>query len=220
MAARSYAQSCSMAIFLDELGGRWSLLLVRELMLGPRRFKQLLDGLHGIGPNLLTERLGQLQELDVIRKAEEHDDAKSGTYVLTNKGKELEPILLAMVRWSLKNIPAKDSEKKRKRDELLMVAFRACFRPSSDCQQQEDYEFRIGDTNFVLSINDQNVTSFLGLSNNPAFIFISSSEAFENLINGELALEGAEASGEIKVIGEREAYQRWLSMFTLDSYPI
>ncbi len=220
MAARSYAQSCSMAIFLDELGGRWSLLLVRELMLGPRQFKQLLDGLRGIGPNLLTERLIQLQELDVVRKAKEGDEAKSGAYILTDIGRELEPILLAMVRWSIKNIPLKDNENKRKRDELLMIAFKACFRPPSNYLLEEEFEFRIGETNFVLFINSRSVKTYLGHSNNPAFIFLSSSDVFGQLVNGELELDKAEESGLLKVIGERDAYQRWLNMFTLEPYPL
>ena len=219
VATRSYSQSCSIAIFLDELGGRWSLLLVRELMLGPRRFKQLLDGLEGIGPNLLTERLSQLQDLNIIQKANREEGVKSGTYILTEAGKELEPILLAMVRWSLKNIPS-DDIKRRRRDELLMIAFRACFRPSKDHAFTEEFEFRIGQTNFVLMVDKMQVTSTLGQSTKPAFVFISDSDTFARMVNGDLTMASAEAENLLTVIGDRAAYQRWQSMFTLASCPL
>ncbi|TDF34628.1 transcriptional regulator [Alteromonadaceae bacterium M269] len=217
MAARSYSQSCSMAIFLDHLGERWSLLLVRELMLGPRRFKQLLEGLRGIGPNLLTQRLSQLQEMGVVRKA---DEENPNSYVLTDAGKELEPILLAMARWSLKNIPSDDVQGRLNRDELLVIAFRACFRPPSGNQLNEEYEFRIGQTNFVLVIKQESVTSYLGQSNDPAFIFIATSDTFNRLVKGEIDMETAETTKALKIIGEREAFERWQAMFSLDAYSI
>lgn len=215
MAGRSYAQSCSVAIFLDELGGRWSLLLVRELVLGPRRFSQLLDDLRGIGPNLLAERLAQLQKLEIVKKAHADDGAKSGMYILTEKGRELEPILLGMARWSLKNIPQDDVERRR-RDELLVIAFRACFLPDPNNQLVEEFEFRIGDANFVLFIDGQKLTSRLGQSSDPAFVFIASSDTFDQIFKGDVDIVQMEKTGAVKIVGDRSAYDRWQGMFTLD----
>ncbi|MGB7205641.1 MAG: helix-turn-helix domain-containing protein, partial [Anderseniella sp.] len=179
-----------------------------------RKFGQLLEGLRGIGPNLLSDRLSQFQELGIIQKQNENEHKGSGHYILTESGKGLEPILLDIVRWSLTHLPNESSGKIR-RDELLVVAFRACFVPCSTSQFDEEYEFRIGQVSFVVKINGQKLTSHLGQSNNPAFVFITDSETFDQIFHGDRQLQLAEKSGELKIIGNRKAYSRWQNMLVL-----
>ena len=87
---RSYGQYCTLAKTLDVVGGRWTLLVVRELLGGPRRFGDLMDGLPGIGTNLLSERLRELQEAGVIEKRVLPPPAGSTVYELTARGQALE----------------------------------------------------------------------------------------------------------------------------------
>lgn len=207
MATRSYSQSCSIANFLDALGKRWTLLIVRDLLIGPRRFKQLLEGLPGIGANLLTQRLKELQALGIVTRAE---DAQH--YVLTASGQQLEPVILSMARWSLLHLVV-DNQEKLNRDELLVVAFRAAFNPPSANSLNESYEFRIGETHFVLEVEDGHLRSYLGSHAQPAFILTTDSDSFAEIVGGELTMDRAESTQRLQILGNRSAYNRWLHMW-------
>lgn len=100
---RSYAQACAIARALDVVGERWTLLLVRELLFGPRRFGELLEALFGIGPNLLSTRLKALSEEGLIRRVALRGDPRGGPtgYELTDAGRALEPVLLGLARWEV-----------------------------------------------------------------------------------------------------------------------
>src|SRR5215211_4757632 len=101
MNRRSYGQYCAMARALDVLGDRWTLLIVRELLTGPKRFKDLLEGLPGIGTNLLAGRLKDLAGAGVLRRTTLPPPAGSSVYELTERGRELEPVLMGLARWGL-----------------------------------------------------------------------------------------------------------------------
>lgn len=96
---RSYRQYCGIARALDVVGERWTLLVIRELMTGPKRFKDLLDGLPGIGTNLLTARLKQLEEDGLLRRTILPPPAKVPAYELTPLGQRLEPVLSTPGDW-------------------------------------------------------------------------------------------------------------------------
>src|SRR5437762_7857993 len=101
MTQRSYGQFEGLARALDVVGERWTLLLIRELLLGPRRYTDLLDGLPGIGTNLLARRLRQLEAAGVVRKSRTPPPSPSAVYELTDRGRELEPALLVLARWGM-----------------------------------------------------------------------------------------------------------------------
>jgi DNA-binding HxlR family transcriptional regulator len=92
---RSYGQYCTVARALDVVGERWTLLLVRELSTGPKRFKDLLEGLPGIGTNLLAARLKKLEGEGIVRRATLPPPAGSNVYELTDLGGSLEPVIVA-----------------------------------------------------------------------------------------------------------------------------
>src|SRR5438270_8716701 len=96
---RSYDQYCAVARGLDVIGDRWTLLLVRDLLLGPKRYKDLLEGLPGIGTNLLAARLKELEAAGIVRRGVLPPPAGSSVYELTDKGQALEPAILALGRW-------------------------------------------------------------------------------------------------------------------------
>src|SRR5918999_5672535 len=101
MAKRNYDQYCPAARSLDVLGERWTLLVVRDLLLGPRRYTDLLEGLPGIGPNVLAERLRHLQGAGVVRRTTLPPPAASTVYELTELGEALRPVVRELTRWGL-----------------------------------------------------------------------------------------------------------------------
>lgn len=212
MSSRNYGQACSVAHFLDHLGNRWTLLIIRDLLIGPRRFKDLLEGLPGIGPNLLTSRLGELAEAGIIEKNRD-PGSKASVYVLTQKGWDLEPVVLAMARWSLQ-YPSWDSARKLRRPDLLVVAFRAAFQAERATGLNESYELRIGDVIFYARIDDGQLETGLGPADQPAMIFITDGDTFDQIVNGEIDEKTARDRGVLKIVGDKQAYLRFLDQFS------
>lgn len=101
MPRRRYAQACSVADALDRIGERWSLLIVRELLLGPLRFSDLARAVGGAPSDVLTRRLRDLEADGIVRRVELGPPAAATAYELTELGRELEEPLLALGRWGL-----------------------------------------------------------------------------------------------------------------------
>lgn len=102
MKKRAYKQSCALALASDLLGERWTLLIFRELLIQPCRFKQLNLWLEGMGTNLLTSRLKELEMAELVEKQNSLD--KRSAYQLTGKGLTAEPLVLAFIRWGLNHL--------------------------------------------------------------------------------------------------------------------
>lgn len=212
MASRNYGQACSVAHFLDHLGSRWYLLIIRDLLIGPRRFTQLLEGLPGIGANRLTNRLVELQELNIVQKIEDAH-ANAMVYELTESGQDLEPVILSMARWGLRYLRA-GSRDEISRPDLLVVAFRAAFNPDHAKGIHEVYEFRIDETIFFVEVDDGKIRSGLGAAENAAFAFITDGETFDAIVGGGLSPADAESQGALEIIGDHSAFDRCLRMFS------
>lgn len=103
MGKRSYKQNCALARASDVIGERWTLLLVRDLLISPRRFNQLLASQKGMGTNLLASRLKDLEAADIVERRA--GEAGAQFYALTERGRALEPAVLALVRWGLTHGP-------------------------------------------------------------------------------------------------------------------
>lgn len=105
MSARSYQQYCGLAVALDVLGERWTMLVLRELALGPKRYRDLIDALPGIGTNLLATRLKTLEAADVIRRTTLPPPAGVHVYELTARGDQLRPAIEGLALWGLQLLP-------------------------------------------------------------------------------------------------------------------
>jgi DNA-binding HxlR family transcriptional regulator len=99
VANRTYHDRCGIARALDAVGDRWALLVVRELLLGPKRFTDLRTGLPRVSPDVLAQRLRELEEDGIVRRDHLPPPAASHVYELTERGRELEPVILALGRW-------------------------------------------------------------------------------------------------------------------------
>ena len=128
MAARGYGQYCGLATAAELVTDRWALLIIRDLLVGPRRYTDLKQGLPRIPTNILSARLKQLQKGGVIRRVAL---APSGTvYELTDYGRELEPIMLALGRWGFRSMGDPKQDDVVTADSLT-IALRTAFRPQS-----------------------------------------------------------------------------------------
>jgi DNA-binding HxlR family transcriptional regulator len=164
MAKRSYRQNCALAQASDVIGERWSLLLVRDLLVGPRRFNELSRSLKGIGSNLLAARLKELEAAGIIER--QASDAGGHLYALTEVGLALEPVLLALVRWGLSYGPGNQAGFHHQ-DDWDLVALKALFQPDRVSELSVSVQFRTGEFAAWMAIDDQQVTMGLGETPEP-----------------------------------------------------
>lgn len=147
MTERSYRQYCPIAHALDLVGDRWTLLVVRDLFLGPKRFTDLREGLPGIGTNVLTDRLKGLERAGVIRRRTLPPPAASAVYELTERGRELEGPVVALARWGDGSLGSRSPEQ-RVSAESVMLALRAAFMGAAERGASGSYEARFAETGF------------------------------------------------------------------------
>lgn len=212
MSPRSYNQYCALARALDVVGERWTLLLVRELLLGPRRYKDLLRGLPGIGTNLLADRLKNLERLGIVRRRVLPAPAGSTVYELTDSGRGLEAAVFALGRWG-----ARFLEPRRESDATdpawFFVSIRATFRPDAAAELRESYEFRIDGEPFHASVDHGRVRTSQGPADDPDVIVTTDLESFVGLLSQELSPREGLAGGRIRVEGDESALDRFVEMF-------
>jgi DNA-binding HxlR family transcriptional regulator/putative sterol carrier protein len=197
---------------LDRLGDRWTLLLVRELLLGPKRFKDLEAGLPGIASNLLSGRLKQLERDGIIRHTRLPSPADVPVYELTEAGRELEPVILSLARWGMRHLPPARPED-LKRPEWMLLSLRARFRPDQATGVRETYEFRIDDEIYHARVEDDRVTTRRGTAADPDLVLITDADTLFELASETLELETAMAEGRLKLEGDPEAFERMGRIF-------
>jgi DNA-binding HxlR family transcriptional regulator/putative sterol carrier protein len=214
MSKRSYNQYCAVARALDIVGERWTLLIVRELLTGPKRFKDLLEGLPGIGTNLLTARLKDLEGYGVVHRVTLPPPAASKVYELTELGRSLEPVIAALGGWGLEFLGTPDREDDL-RPAWAVVAMRSALKQEAARGLQETYEFRIDEEAFHLRVKDGEVEALQGPAVDPDLVVWGCTQAFLALVAGRLEPAEALKSGEIRIEGEPETLARCIEIFGL-----
>jgi DNA-binding HxlR family transcriptional regulator len=150
--SRSYDQFCGVARALDLVGERWALLVVRDLLLGPKRFTDLRRGLPGIGTNVLAARLQELERNGVVERRTLPPPAASTVYELTEYGRKLEGPLLALGRWGALSMGERQP-RQTLRSEWLAVALKAFFRPQAAADLEAEIELRFEDGTFLARVD-------------------------------------------------------------------
>jgi DNA-binding HxlR family transcriptional regulator len=205
---RSYGQHCTVARALDVVGERWTLLVVRELSTGPKRFKDLLGGLPGIGTNLLAGRLKALEWEGIVRRATLPPPAGSNVYELTALGKELEPVILALSRWGARLLKA-PGEADEVRAGWTAVALRSALVEGDPGSHAGTYGFRIDGEAFHVRVADgeggKRVEARQGSAPDSGTVVVGDSQTLLAVASGKVSLDEALASGALLVEGEREA---------------
>jgi DNA-binding HxlR family transcriptional regulator len=205
---RSYDQYCAVARGLDVIGDRWTLLLVRDLLLGPKRYKDLLDGLPGIGTNLLADRLHELEGAGLIERTVLPPPAGSTVYQLTEAGEALEPAMVALGRWGARFLGAP-----KKTDVMVprayFVAMRGVFNPDVAAGVTETYEVRIADLVFEVRVAGGRLTTSEGRARTPDVILTMDVETLNALMFQLITPAAALAKGRVKIDkGDQKGLER------------
>ena len=163
---KSYQQHCGLARALDVVGGRWTLLIVRELLLGPRRYSELLENLHGMTTNLLASRLKAMRDDGLIEKSEQ-------AYRLTDRGRELEAVVLALGAWGQ---PLLSTRKKghRRNVDWAMVSLKRRYDRSLNCC----VEIRVENKLYTLNCCPEKLDVTIGRAAAPELLVTLTEEEF------------------------------------------
>jgi DNA-binding HxlR family transcriptional regulator/putative sterol carrier protein len=210
---RTYCDGCAAAHALDLVGERWALLVVRELLLGPKRFADLRAGLPNASPDVLSRRLRELERAGVVRRRKLPPPAASKVYELTEWGKELEPVIIRLGRWGARS-PSRPRDAGLSVDSLIL-SFRTMFDPYAAEGLSVSYELRLGEDRFRAVVDDGRFEIVRGSAERPDAIIETDVGTLVALVYDGRPLAEALRSGDIKVKGDESAVERFLKLFPL-----
>ena len=213
MDRRSYNQFCATARTLDVIGERWTLLIVRELITGPKRYKDLLESLPGIGTSLLAARLKHLERSELIRHVELPPPAGSKVYELTEAGRDLEPTVMAIARWGLRWVLTTPEPGDVFRPGWAVLAMQAAYDEDAATGVEETYEFRVGEEIFHARVHAGGVRARHGPAHEPDLVIRVAQDAFIDLAAGRATIAQAAKQGWIDADGSRAALNHCSAIF-------
>jgi DNA-binding HxlR family transcriptional regulator len=203
---RTYGDSCAAAHALDLVGERWALLVVRELLLGPKRFSDLRVGMPGVSANVLSQRLRELEDVGVLRRHWLEPPAGSWVYELTDWGTDLEPVLTQLGKWGGRS-PLLDRDAPRSLDSL-MLSQRARFSPAAAGGLQADYVLRVDQRRFSVHVADGRLEVERGDTQSPDATLETDAVTFEAVLTKKIGLAKAIRSGRLVLTGDTTAVER------------
>ncbi|MYZ48521.1 winged helix-turn-helix transcriptional regulator [Propylenella binzhouense] len=210
---RRYEDACAAAHALDLVGERWALLVMRELMLGPRRFSDLRASLPGISANVLTQRLEGLEAAGVLLRRRLPPPAGSQVYELTEWGYEAEPILQALGRWAARS-PSHDPTRPISSASLLL-SLRTMLDPARAEGLDARIGLRLGAEAFLAHVVDGGLTYETADLAAADVVFAGTAPIIAAAIYGGQPIAALEAAGLLAVSGDRALAERFLTLFPL-----
>ena len=217
MSRRSYGQYCGVAYALELVGERWALLVVRDLILGPKRFTDLRRGLPRIPSNVLSARLKELEQAGIIRRRLLPRPSTGIVYELTECGRELEDIVLRLGLWGASKLGEPRLEDTVNADSLVL-ALRATFRAEAARELQASYELRLGE----IVIHARIDKGALEVGEGPladADLVLETDLTIRALMSGELSPGEAVKSGKVRLTGKTELLERFVEVFRIPPAP-
>jgi DNA-binding HxlR family transcriptional regulator len=217
MSTRTYGQYCGLARALELVGERWALLVVRDLILGPKRFTDLRRGLPRIPSNVLSGRLTELEQAGVVRRRLLPRPASGVVYELTEYGSELEEIVLRLGLWGARSLGEARPDDVVTADSLLL-ALRATFRPGAARGLRASYELRLGEIVLHARVDK----GALEVAEGPladADLTLETDLTLRALMSGELSPGEAVQAGKVRLAGDLELLERFVEIFCIPSAP-
>jgi DNA-binding HxlR family transcriptional regulator/putative sterol carrier protein len=209
---RTYNQLCPLARSLDILGERWTLLIVRNLLVGPQRYTDLLEGLPGIGTNLLSARLKDLETEGLVARRMLAPPAASIVYELTELGWGLEEPVVALGRWGMWTL-RKKAFNPEFRSLWAVGGLRAVFRPNAATGVHETYELRIGDEVFHARVDDSALVIGHGEAQAPDLVMSCDEDTWRAISSLEITPADAAANGRLRFDGSPAALAHFARVF-------
>ncbi|GAA0458498.1 winged helix-turn-helix transcriptional regulator [Actinoplanes capillaceus] len=200
--SRSYKEGCPVSHALDLVGERWALLVVRELMLGPKRFSDLRDGLCGASTNILTRRLRDLEEIGVLKRQRAGVPVSTTVYELTEWGRSLEPVLFALGNWAVMS-PFWDVQAPSTVDSLLLSlrSQAAVFFPGG-MPVVGTCDMRVGLDRFLLRFDEAGLSIVRAAAPDTDARVVMDAATLKSLVNRDETLDDAIAAGRVTLTGE------------------
>jgi DNA-binding HxlR family transcriptional regulator len=212
---RSYDQYCPVARALDVLGERWTLLVVRDLLMGPKRYTDLRDGLPGIASDLLTARLRTLESAGFVTRRELPRPAPATVYELTDAGRRPASAILALGRVGL-GLLGEPTSTDDVRPEPLALSLRLAFRPEAASNLEETYNLVIDGEPFNVAVANATGDVHPGAAPDAALSLTCAGRTLVSLLRAETTADEALADNDVELSGDRSALDRFLAAF---AYP-
>lgn len=211
---RSYGEACRFAHALDVVGERWGLMVVRELLLGPKRFTDLREGLPRASTNILAERLRELEERGVVRRRKLPPPYGASVYELTEWGRELEPVVTQLGAWGARSPFPPDSHQIG--TDSIVLALRSLFDAEAAEGIESSCELRLGEERFLVTVAGGELELRRDLDGGGSRGAIETDPAtLAAVLTGELPLDDAIASGAVAIEGGKRAIARFLRLFPM-----
>jgi DNA-binding HxlR family transcriptional regulator/putative sterol carrier protein len=218
MKTRSYGKYCGIAHALELVGERWALVLVSDLIRGPKRFSELQRGQPRIPSNVLSARLKELEDAGVVRRRVLPRPASGVGYELTEYGRELEDVVLQLGAWGAKSMSEPRPDDVATVDSVYL-ALRGTFRPEAARGQHASYELRIGDIVVHARVDD----GALEVDEGPlaeADLVLETNLSLHPLLTGELSPAEAIESGRVQITGKRKLFEQFVQVFHIPPLPV
>jgi DNA-binding HxlR family transcriptional regulator/putative sterol carrier protein len=211
MAKRAYGQFCGLVRALEIVGERWALVIVRDLLVSPKRFSDLRRGLPRIPTNILSARLKELEQAGIVHRRVLPRPSGSVVYELTEYGNELEDIVLRLGRWGARLLTKPGPEEIVTADSMIM-AMRSIFRPKAARGLDVSYELRLGEIIIHMIVNNGRLKVAEGALPD-ADLVIKTGPAIKALIAGEVSPADAIANGTVRLSGDSRLLSRFADTF-------
>ena len=199
---RTYGDRCGVARALDVVGERWALLIVRELVLGPKRFSDLRGGLPRVAPDVLSQRLRELEGAGVLRRTTLPPPSGARVYELTEWGQELEPLVIGLGRWGSR-APFPGGEAELGTD-AFVIALKTLFQPGGFAGV---VDLRLGDDRFALTVRGGKLDARRGSAEDPDLAILADPGPFA------AAMWHGGPLDHVELLGDVELFDRFRALF-------
>ena len=206
--ARTYGEHCAVARALDVVGERWALLVVRELLLGPKRFTDLRAGLPNAKPSVVSHRLRELEDAGVVRRRKLAPPASAWVYELTGDGRDLEPVVRALGDWGAR-VPTRPDAVHG--SDSIVLALEARF-DAEAADANGSYELRLGADRYGIDISEAGISARRGEPETPDVLIETDPETLGGMLLGDRGLD--RALSDMRIEGDRALAERFLALYT------
>jgi DNA-binding HxlR family transcriptional regulator len=210
---RWYEDACGTALALELVGERWSLLIMRELMFGGRRFSELRTGLPGISANVLTERLARMERVCIVQRRKLPPPASVQVYELTPWGYEAEVVLQNLGRWATRS-PLHDPTLPLSAASIMM-SFRTMYSRERANGEAAAIGFRFGEEGFVVEVGSDGILVRRADPVGPALTVSTDPMSLASVVYGGRPIADVEAAGDLTLAGDRALFDRFITWFPL-----
>jgi DNA-binding HxlR family transcriptional regulator len=214
---RWYQDACGTALAMDLVGERWALLIIRELLLGPRRFGEIRGALVGLSANILTQRLEGLEKSGILERRQLPSPSNAQVYALTKWGQAAEEPIFALSRWAAGS-PAHDTKLPLSNTAFMLSLRTMMSREGARAMPPVDLGFRVGGEPFRAHIVEGMLEIDRVDPDGAEVVFIGQPSPLASVFYGRDSLAESQRLGKVAVSGDMSLGQRFVDLFALPTF--